>query len=85
VPELPYGRSTVEAMQTGVCRGLAGAARWLVEGYATSLHRWPQVVATGGDLPLLAPYCDFVDTPVKDLTLRGIGLAYTKHLAAMGA
>ena len=85
VPELPYGRSTVEAMQTGVCRGLAGAARWLVEGYAMSLHRWPQVVATGGDLPLLAPYCDFVDTPVKDLTLRGIGLAYTKHLAAMGA
>jgi type III pantothenate kinase len=85
LPELPYGRNTVEAMQAGVGRGLAGAVRWLVEGYAVSLNRWPQVVATGGDLPLLQPHCDFLDTPVRDLTLRGLGIAYTKHLAAMGA
>jgi type III pantothenate kinase len=85
VPESPYGRNTVEAMQTGVCRGLAGAVRGLVEGYATALNRWPQVIATGGDLATLAPHCDFLDTPVKDLTLRGVALAFTKHLAAMGA
>ena len=41
-PQLPYGRNTVEAMQTGVCRGLAGAVREIVEGYATHLHRWPR-------------------------------------------
>jgi type III pantothenate kinase len=85
IPDSPYGRNTVEAMQTGVCRGLAGAVRWLVEGYATSLNRWPQVLATGGDLELLLPHCDFIDTPVRDLTLRGIGLAFSKHLAAIGA
>jgi len=85
MPELAYGRNTVEAVQTGVCRGLAGAVRWIVEGYATSLNHWPQVVATGGDLEFLAPHCDFLDTIVPHLTLRGVGLAYAKHLDAMGA
>ena len=85
IPELPYGRDTVEAMQAGVCRGLIGAVRALVEGYAASLNRWPQVIATGGDLKLIAPHCDFLDTLVEHLTLRGIGLAYTKHLEAAGA
>ncbi len=85
MPELPFGRDTTEAIQIGVCRGIAGAVRGLVESYATHLHRWPQVVATGGDLSFIAPHCDFLDTLAKDLTLRGIGLAYTKHMTAMGA
>ncbi|MEK6674413.1 MAG: type III pantothenate kinase, partial [Planctomycetota bacterium] len=84
-PESPYGRNTTEAIQTGVCRGLIGAVRGLVESYATSLNRWPQVVATGGDLEFLAPHCDFLDTMVTHLALRGVGLAYAKHLSAMGA
>lgn len=85
MPPLVYGRNTVEAIQVGVGRGLAGAVRGIVEGYATSLNRWPQVIATGGDAAFMAPHCDFLDTLVKDLTLTGIGLAYTKHLAAQGA
>ncbi len=84
-PDLPYGRDTTEAIQNGVCRGLAGAVRGLVEAYATHLNRWPQVVATGGDVAFLAPHCDFLDTIVSDLTLRGVGLAYDKHLADQGA
>ncbi len=84
-PNRPFGRNTVEAMQTGVCRGLAGAVRALVEAYATSLNRWPQVVATGGDLEFMAAHCDFIDTPVRHLTLRGVGLAYSHHLTSKGA
>lgn len=78
--ELPYGQNTTEAIQTGVCRGLAGSVRSLVEDYATSLNQWPQVVATGGDLEFMLPFCDFLDTAVEHLTLRGIALAYTKHM-----
>ena len=83
-PEHAYGRNTVEAMQTGVCCGLAGAVRSIIEGYATKLNRWPQVLATGGDLAFMASHCDFLDTQVQHLTLRGIGLAYANHLAAYG-
>lgn len=83
--ELAYGRDTTEAIQSGVCRGLAGAVRALVEAYAASLNKWPQVIATGGDLDFMAPNCDFLDSLVADLTLRGIGLAHTKYLASKGA
>lgn len=84
-PELPYGRDTIEAIQTGVCRGLAGAVRTIVEGYATHLNRWSQVVATGGGAAFMTPHCDFIDTWTADLALRGIALAYEKHLRARGA
>lgn len=84
-PDHPYGRDTTEAMQTGVCRGMAGAVRALVESYATAINRWPQVIATGGDVVFMAPHCDFLDTTVEHLTLVGISLAFTKHLEGMGA
>lgn len=85
VPELPYGTDTREAIQTGVLRGLAGAVRGIVEGYATHLNRWPQVVATGGNAEIMIPLCDFIDTWTSDLTLRGVGLAYSNHLSTLGA
>ena len=37
-----------------------------------------RVLATGGDAPLIVPYCEEVDEMVEDLTLRGILLAYQK-------
>ncbi len=84
VPDLPYGRSTEEAIQTGVCRGVAGAVRELVEGYASHLCRWPQTIATGGDLAFIKPHISYIDTFVTDLALRGIGLSYTKYLLEQG-
>ena len=84
MPDTPYGRNTAEAMQVGVCRGLTGAVRALVEAYASHLNCWPQVVATGGDLPLIAPHCDYLDTQVVDLALRGVGVAYSQYLQTMG-
>ncbi len=84
IPTLPYGRDTAEAIQTGVCRGIVGAVRGIIEGYASELNNWPQTVATGGDLALLSPCCDFLDTQVSDLTLYGVGIAYQKYLAELG-
>lgn len=83
-PQFPYGRNTIEAIQTGVCRGLVGTVREIVEGYASHLNRWPHVIATGGDVEIIQPHCDFVDTFVSHLSLRGIGLAYTKYLVDSG-
>ena len=73
------GHDTVEAIRSGIHYGIPGAVRGIVEQYATQLNQWPQVVATGGELPLLLDRCDFIDTPVPDLTLLGVGLAYAKH------
>lgn len=83
-PGVAFGGDTIEAIQLGVVRGIAGAVRSLVEGYATEVSRWPQVVATGGDVALMQAPCDFIDTFVEHLGLRGIGLAYRKMLAKHG-
>lgn len=83
-PERPYGTNTIDAIRTGVCHGLAGAVRNIVEGFATYLNRWPQLVATGGDLEFMIPGCDFIDTTVRHLTVRGIGLAFRKHMNTPG-
>ncbi|MFQ5489454.1 MAG: type III pantothenate kinase [Phycisphaerae bacterium] len=81
-PEQAVGRDTSEAIRSGLCFGLPGAVRALVERYASELGTWPQVVATGGDLPAMLELCDFIDTPVPDLTLMGVGLAYARSVDA---
>ncbi|MCP4251398.1 MAG: type III pantothenate kinase [bacterium] len=81
-PAHPIGTDTAEAIGSGVCYGIAGAVRGIVERYATALNHWPQVVATGGQLELFLPECDFIDSAVPDLTLMGIGLAHARHRQA---
>jgi type III pantothenate kinase len=81
-PADPVGRDTTEAIRSGICHGAVGAVRNIVEQIATRLNAWPFVVATGGDLALVAPHCDFIDAAVTDLCLAGVGLAYVKHLNA---
>lgn len=78
-PEDAIGRDTSEAIRSGICNGIPGAVRGIVEQYATKLKQWPQVVATGGDLELFLDRCDFIDSPVPELTLIGVGLAHSKH------
>ncbi len=81
-PEQPVGRETTEAIRSGICHGLVGAVRNLVEQFATRLNRWPYVVATGGDADLLVGHCDFIDSTFHHLCLQGVGLAYVKYLNA---
>ncbi|MFH0980222.1 MAG: type III pantothenate kinase [Planctomycetota bacterium] len=81
-PDQPVGKDTTEAIRSGICHGLVGAVRNLVEEYATRLNRWPYVVATGGDAAMMVAHCDFIDKMVPDLCLCGVGLAYVKYLNA---
>ncbi len=78
VPRGPFGRNTEEAITNGVMFGAAGALREVVERFASELGRWPQLVLTGGDAPLIASLVDFADSIVPDLCLIGAGLAYRK-------
>jgi type III pantothenate kinase len=83
VPDSAIGASTQAAIQSGVCFGLVGAIRNIVEHIATEGNKWPQVVVTGGGIPLLQSQLDFVDSLVPDLCLMGIGLAYMKRIEEM--
>lgn len=77
-PTGPFGKSTATAIGEGVTMAAVGAMREIVERFATELGRWPQLVLTGGDAPLIREQADFVDYVVPDLCLMGVALAYRK-------
>ena len=82
-PNWTFGRDTRQAILGGVVYAARGALRALVESYATALGRWPVVIATGGDAPLIchdANHNELIQAIVPDLTLRGAAIAYYRTL-----
>lgn len=80
-PQEPIGHNTQEAIRSGVFYGLRGAARELVEQYATQIGQYPLVVVTGGDAELLFDGFELAERLVPDLTLRGVALAWQQAAA----
>jgi type III pantothenate kinase len=78
-----YGSNTESAIRNGVLVGAVGALREITERYATELHVWPQLVVTGGGAELVKKECEFIDSLVPDLCVRGIGLAFRKHFSPL--
>ena len=73
------GRETKQAILQGVYTGIRGMVKELVEGYATELGTWPDLITTGGDAEKLFSGWELVHAIAPDLTLYGIALAYTEH------
>lgn len=83
-PQLPpasFGRTTRDAILSGVVYGAVGALREIVERFATDRNEWPTLVITGGNAPLIMHLADFVDAVVPDLCLIGVALAYRRAAA----
>lgn len=73
------GRDTKSAILLGVHTGIRGMVKELVEGYATMLGTWPDLICTGGDAEKLFAGWELAHAVSPDLTLYGIALAYTEH------
>jgi type III pantothenate kinase len=71
-PGSPLGRSTEEAVRSGVLHGAAGAADRLIDLLSERCGGSPALLATGGWAAGLAPFCRSRFTVVPDLTLAGI-------------
>jgi type III pantothenate kinase len=88
LPELPVPRSaeelgdaalgntTASAIRLGCVAALRGLARVQIDRYAERIGRYPRVIATGGDAPLLFEHDDLVEHIVPDLTLIGMLAAW---------
>ncbi len=70
-----FAKTTPQAMLTGVCFGIRGIVRMLVERYAEHYGAYPQIVVTGGDAKLLFESDELIENMVPDLTLRGVALS----------
>ncbi|MDQ6850688.1 MAG: type III pantothenate kinase [Actinomycetota bacterium] len=83
-PRGPIGKSTVEALQSGILYGFAGQVDGLVRRLSTELApddpAAVEVIATGGLAPLLIAHCETVTRHEPDLTLLGLRLIYDRNV-----
>jgi type III pantothenate kinase len=83
VPRTPIGKSTVEALQSGMIYGVAGQVDGLVRRICTELRSGTDapvaVIATGGLAPLILPVSETLRYHEPDLTLLGLRLVFEKN------
>jgi type III pantothenate kinase len=79
-PRSVIGKSTVEALQSGMIYGFAGQIDGIVHRIIDELDADPVVVATGGLAPLVLEECETVTEYEPDLTLIGLRLVFERNL-----
>ncbi len=79
-PRSVIGKTTAEALQSGLLYGFAGQVDGMVARIADELGADPVVIGTGGLSHLMATVCDSLDHHEPDLTLIGLRLVYEKNL-----
>jgi type III pantothenate kinase len=80
-PERAIGRNTVEALQSGIVLGYAGAIDTLAERISEELGGKAKVIATGGLGKLFIGVCRTIETYEPNLTLDGLLLAHQRLTA----
>ncbi|HJR18263.1 MAG TPA: type III pantothenate kinase [Actinomycetota bacterium] len=80
-PRSVIGKTTVEAIQSGVLYGFAGQVDAIVERMAKELGGKVEVVATGGLAPVIMPETVTIDHHEPWLTLLGLRTIYDRNTA----
>jgi type III pantothenate kinase len=80
-PKAPYGKNTVEAINCGLYYSIVGALQEVIRRYAEEFGKWPQTIITGSAAKVIAGDCEFIDSFVPNLVVKGIVLAYKKYMA----
>jgi type III pantothenate kinase len=78
-PRSVIGKTTNEALQSGLLYGFAGQVDGMVARISAELGEDPVVIATGGLSHLMAGVCDRLDHHEPDLTLIGLRLVFEKN------
>lgn len=79
-PQTVIGRSTVDAMQSGVYYGYVGQVDGTVMRIKEEMNVDCHVIATGGFAPLIAKGAKTIDFVESHLTLKGLYLIYKKNM-----
>jgi len=78
-PSQVIGRSTVQAMQSGVFWGYIGMIEGLARRVEAEYGKSMTVIATGGLAPLFARHCSTVEHVDRDLTMIGLVEIYLEN------
>lgn len=80
-PKEPYGKNTVEAINCGLYFSAVGMLQEVIRRYAEKIGKWPQTIVTGSAARTIQKDCEFIDSFVPNLVVKGIVLAYKKYIA----
>lgn len=75
-PEHAIGRSTTEAIQSGMVLGYLGLIEGMVERISAELEGKPTVIVTGGYSEIFANASALIDAYEPDLTIQGLRQIY---------
>src|SRR4051794_24163000 len=78
-PRSVIGKSTVEALQSGIIFGFAGQIDGIVRRIADELGAHPVVIATGGLAPFVLAESETITEHEPDLTLIGLRLVFERN------
>jgi type III pantothenate kinase len=78
-PPSVIGKTTVEAIQSGVIYGHAGQIDAIVERMKAEIGGTPTVIATGGLAPIVAEHSRAIEKCDPWLTLVGLRLVYERN------
>jgi type III pantothenate kinase len=78
-PKNIIGRSTVDAMRSGLVYGYASMVDGMIERLKDKTGKKTKVIATGGYAKLIAKYASGIDIIDIDLTLKGLNLIWQKN------
>ena len=86
-PRNVIGKTTVEAIQSGLVFGYVGLIEGLVARISAELDAQPAVIATGGLAQLISRESSVVDEVVEFLTLDGLRMVWARneHTRSPGA
>jgi type III pantothenate kinase len=79
-PDWPFGKNTAQAINCGLYYSAVSTLQELTRRYAETIGKWPHVVMTGSAAAVIKDDCDFVDSYVPNLVIKGIALAYRKYI-----
>ena len=79
-PKAPYGKNTAEAIKCGLYYSAVATVQEVIRRYAENLGKWPHTVLTGSAAKVIKDDCEFMDSYVQNLIVKGIVLAYKKYI-----
>lgn len=78
-PKTPFGKTTNQAINCGLYYSAVATLQEVIRRYAEKIGKWPYTVLTGSAAKTIKDDCEFIDSYVPNLVVKGIILAYRKY------